>query len=110
MGRETAAKLLANLAGLGARRLVLLLLVGVAVLAVIGIGTYYLSQPQEEVLYSGLGRDDVSRIGGVLRDAGIDFDVSADGATVLVNYGSTSKARMLLAEKGLPQSADSGYD
>ena len=30
--------------------------------------------------------------------------------TVTVNYGDTARARMLLAEKGLPESANSGYD
>lgn len=110
MGREAAEKLWNNLRALGARRLAVLAFAGLAVLLVLGLGTYYVSLPQEEVLYSGLGRDDVSRIGGTLKDAGIDFDVSADGATVMVATGDTARARMLLAEKGLPQSADSGYD
>ena len=37
-----------------------------------------------ETLYSGLDRDDVVGIGSALREAGIPFDVNADGATVLV--------------------------
>ncbi|HZP19769.1 MAG TPA: flagellar basal-body MS-ring/collar protein FliF [Bauldia sp.] len=110
MNRETALKLWNNLKALGPRRLTVLALVGVAVLATIAVGTAFLSQPQQEVLYSGLDRDDVGRMGGALRDAGIDFDVSADGSTVLVNYGDTARARMLLAEKGLPQGANTGYD
>ncbi len=40
------------------------------------------------------------------RRAGIDFDVGADGTTVLVPVGKTGQARMLLAEKGLPTSAN----
>jgi flagellar M-ring protein FliF len=80
------------------------------VFAIIGVGTYFLSQPPQEVLYTGLDREDISRIGGVLKDAGIDFDVSADGSTLLVGRGDTAKARMLLAEKGLPRSSASGYE
>lgn len=110
MGREQAEKLLASIAGLGARRLMALALVGIAVLGLIGIGTYYLSRPEQQVLYSGLTREDVSRIGGALKEVGIDFDVSSDGTTVTVGYEDTARARMILAEKGLPQSADSGYE
>lgn len=110
MGREAAEKLWTNLRALGARRLATLAIAGLAVFAIIGVGTYFLSQPPQEVLYTGLDREDISRIGGVLKDAGIDFDVSADGSTLLVGRGDTAKARMLLAEKGLPRSSASGYE
>jgi len=110
MGRDTLERLLTSIVGLGARRLIALAFVGVAVMTVLGVGGYYLSRPQQDVLYSGLTRDDVGRIGAALKEAGIDFDVNADGATVTVNYGETARARMLLAEKGLPESANSGYD
>lgn len=110
MGREGLSRLFASVAGLGARRLVALAVVGIVVMAVIGVGAAYLGKPQQEVLYGGLSRDDVGRVGAALREAGIDFDVSADGTTVNVNYGQTARARMLLAEKGLPQSTDSGYE
>src|ERR1019366_1847363 len=41
---------------------------------------------------------------------GISFDVSADGATVLVAVGQTAQARMTLAEKGLPHSGSVGNE
>src|SRR5690606_10921789 len=71
---------------------------------------YYLSRPQQEVLYTGLDKNDVGRIGSALKDAGIPYDVSPDGETVLVNYGATMRARMLLAERGLPRSGGAGYE
>ncbi len=110
MGREQLERLWGSIAGLGARRLIALAFIGIAVMVVVGVGAYYLSRPQQEVLYTGLTRDDVARIGAALKEAGIDFDVAADGETVTVNYGDTAHARMLLAEKGLPESANSGYD
>src|SRR5258706_10778679 len=110
MGREALERLWVSIVSLGARRLLALAFVGLGVMLVVGVGAYYLSRPQQEILYSGLTRDDVGRIGSALKDAGIDFDVSADGTTVSVDYGETAHARMLLAEKGLPQSADSGYE
>ncbi|BAQ47217.1 MULTISPECIES: flagellar basal-body MS-ring/collar protein FliF [Methylobacterium] len=109
-GREQAERLWSNIVELGARRLAALGLIGLVVFLAVGLGAYYLSRPAQETLYTGLSREDVARIGGVLKDAGIRFDVSADGAAVLVPYGNTAQARMLLAEKGLPQSSKSGYE
>ena len=49
---------------------------------------------------ASLDREDVSRIASALKEANIDFDVSADSTSVYVRYGQTAPARMLLAEKG----------
>lgn len=109
-GREQAERLLTNIRELGTRRLVALGLIGLAVMLVVGVGAYVLSTPEKAVLYSELTHDDVNRIGTALRESGINFDVSADGTTVLVGHSDTAQARMLLAEKGLPQSSSSGYE
>ncbi len=109
-GREHAERLWANLLELGPRRLIALALIGLVTLATVGFGAYYLSRPQQEVLYTGLDKNDVGRIGSALKDAGIPYDVSPDGETVLVNYGATMRARMLLAERGLPRSGGAGYE
>jgi flagellar M-ring protein FliF len=109
-GRAHLEKLWQNVLELGPRRLIALGLVGLTVFLAVGLGAYYLSRPLRETLYSGLSRDDVSRMGAALKDAGIPFDVSADGSAVLVGYGQTAQARMLLAEKGLPQSGKAGYE
>ena len=109
-GRQTAEKLWSNIRDLGARRLIALALVGLAVILSVGFGAYYLSQPEREPLYTGLSRDDVGRIGSALQEAGISFDVSADGASVMIEHGNASRARMLLAEKGLPESGNTGYE
>jgi flagellar M-ring protein FliF len=108
--QEQLQKLLSSLAQLGWRRLTALGVIGVAVFAITGLAGYYLSRPSMETLYAGLDRQDVSGIGAALTEAGIPFDVSADGTTVLVRYSQTSQARMLLAEKGLPHSTNAGYE
>ena len=100
----------ANLARLGARRLAALGLIGALVFLATGVSAWFLSRPNYEVLYSGLDKQDVTRIGSALRESGIAFDMSADGATVFVHYGQTAQARMLLAEKGLPNSSTAGYE
>ena len=99
-----------SLAGLGARRLLALGLTGVTVFVLVGTSGYLLSRPQQEVLYTGLDPQDVTRVGAALQDAGIAFDVNVTGDAVLVEFGQAAKARMLLAEKGLPRSDSAGYE
>src|SRR5580704_15240031 len=103
-------RLWANLLALGAPRLAVLGLIGLSVFAVTGLSGYYLSRPVNETLYSGLDRDDVVGIGAALTEAGVPFDVSADGTTIVVPVGRAALARMTLAEKGLPHSGSIGNE
>lgn len=108
--REQAERLWRSLLQLGSRRLAALALIGLSVFAAVGFGAFYLSRPSLEVMYTGLDAQDVSRIGFALTEAGVPFDVNAEGTAVMVQYGQTAKARMLLAEKGLPRSETAGYE
>ncbi len=108
--REQFERLVSNLLALGPRRLALLAAIGVAVFGLVGAAGYFLSRPTNEILYAGLDKEDVTRIGAALKEAGVGFDVSADGATVYVAYGDTARARMLLAEQGLPRAGGTGYE
>ena len=110
LGLEQLDRLWANLLALGTKRLAALGLVGLAVFASVGFGSYYLSRSDFDTLYSGLNAQDVSRIGAVLKDAGITFDVNSEGTKVMVRREETAQARMLLAEKGLPSSSNAGYE
>jgi len=110
IGLQQLERLWQSLLGLGARKLAALGFIGATVFGMVAIGSYYLSRPDLEMLYTGLNPQDVSRIGGALREAGIYFDINASGNAVLVRYGQTAQARMLLAEKGLPSSANAGYE
>jgi flagellar M-ring protein FliF len=102
--------LLANLANLGAKRLGMMALAALVAISMVAAAANYLNKPAFEVLYVGLDRDDVNRMGIALSDASIGFDVNSDGTAVLVEAGQTSRARMILAEKGLPASSGSGYE
>ena len=108
--QEQLERLGTSLLNLGARRLSALAFVGIVVFAAVAFGSYYLSRPVLEPLYVGLTQQDATRMGGVLREAGIPFDIAADGTQLLVPYGHTAQARMLLAERGLPSSANAGYE
>jgi flagellar M-ring protein FliF len=99
-----------SILGLGPRRLGLLAIIGLTTFAAVGFGTYYLNRADYETLYTGLTPQDSSRIGAALKEEGVGFDVSADGTKVLVQRGQSARARMLLAERGLPSSATAGYE
>lgn len=107
---DSIKTLLTNLGALGPRRLVLMGAVFFVVLLAVGAGSLFLNRPAYQSLYVGLERDDVTRMGLALGEAGILYDVNAEGTTLLVPAGMTGRARMILAEKGLPSSAGAGYE
>ena len=102
--------LMQNLGALGLRRLSLVGGALFAVLCTIGLAAYVLNRPTFEILYVGLEREDIVKVGMALSEAGLKFDVDSNGTTVSVAAGMTAQARMLLAEKGLPASANAGYE
>jgi flagellar M-ring protein FliF len=107
---NTLARLRDSLLTLGTRRLLALALTGLTIFILVGVSGYLLSRPQQEVLYSGLDPQDVTGMGAALQDAGIRFDISVGGDSVMVEFGQAGKARMLLAQKGLPRSDTAGYE
>jgi flagellar M-ring protein FliF len=108
--RQQLDMFLRSLSALGARRLMTLAAIFVALMAGIGVSAVYLNKPAFETLYVGLDRDDVNRVGIALSEAGFKFDVDSTGTSVLVEAGAASRARMILAEKGLPASSGAGYE
>ncbi|EAU41774.1 flagellar M-ring protein [Fulvimarina pelagi HTCC2506] len=105
-----AQQIVSNLSQLGPKKLGALGIVGLLVVVLVGLGSYFLSRADMETLYSGLDRQDVTRIGAALTEAGIPFDVTAEGDAVQTPFSQTGEARMLLAEKGLPRSENAGYE
>ena len=99
-----------NLSGLGQTKLMALAGVGLlSVLLIIG-SAIFLNKPTRETLYIGLSGEDVNQISMALAEANIDFATGADGTSVTVPAGMTGRARMLLAERGLPSSNTAGYE
>jgi len=99
-----------NLLDLGTTKLMALAAIAVLSVGVILAGSVYLNRPAEEVLYIGLDGTDVNQISAVLGESGMDFSVGSDGSSISVPVGQVGKARMLLAEHGLPNSATAGYE
>lgn len=99
-----------NLAGLGQTRLLALAGVGVVSIALILAGALYVNKPAFETLYVGLETVDLNQVSIALAESNIDFEVGTDGKSIRVPAGMTGKARLLLAERGLPNSANAGYE
>src|SRR4029079_16039321 len=98
--RAQIQQLLNNLLELGPRRLMALGLIGFAVLVTVVGGAYYLSRPEFETLYTGLTREDVTRMGAALREQNITFDVNTAGDALSVRPSQTMQAATLRARTG----------
>jgi flagellar M-ring protein FliF len=99
-----------NLASLGTKRLAALAGVGALAFALIVAAALFLNRPSYDTLYVGLEANDSNQIAIALAEMNVPFDVSSDGTVVSVPVGMTSRARMILAQRGLPNSTTSGYE
>lgn len=72
--------------------------------------TARMSSSDMALLYSNLDPTDSGAIAAKLEEYNIPYQVSADGATVTVPDSDVGRARMFLAEEGLPGSATVGYE
>ncbi|GHF36091.1 flagellar basal-body MS-ring/collar protein FliF [Seohaeicola zhoushanensis] len=102
--------LLRNLASLGQLRLSLLALSGGALLLVFFFGLRAIMQPEYVQLYGGLGPGAASNIVDTLEQEGIKVQLGDSGATVSVPKESIARARMALADKGLPGDGTPGWE
>ena len=102
--------LLANLASLGTRRLVLLGIAFALILGAVVAGSVMLSAPTHQTIYSNLERGDAARIARELSGASISHRLESGGTAIAVPIGRMDEARMLLAERGLPESEGGGYE
>ena len=68
------------------------------------------SQPSMSILYRDLTTTDSSQIAARLEESAIGYTISADGGQVFVPQNEVGRARMLLAESGLPNGGSLGYE
>ncbi len=99
-----------NFAAMGQAKILAMAGVAIVSFAIIIAGALYVNKPSYETLYVGLEPTDLNQISVALAESGIDFETGADGQSIMVRAGMTSKARLLLAERGLPNSANAGYE
>lgn len=66
--------------------------------------------PDMKLLYSDLTSMDSGAIAAKLEESQIPYQISQDGARVMVAEDNVGRARMLLAEAGLPNGGSMGYE
>ena len=102
---------LEGLKALGAARLVALVAVGVAMLAMLGLLTMRGSAPAKmSLLYADLDQREAGQIAEALDKAHIEHEEPGAGDRVLVPGNDVARARMLLAKDGLPSGGSIGYE
>ncbi len=68
------------------------------------------SSPEMKLLYSDMSSTDTSMIAGRLEEAQIRYNVSPDSSRIMVPEDQVGRARMLLAQEGLPNGGSMGYE
>lgn len=68
------------------------------------------SSTEMSLLYSDLTQMDSGAMVAKLQESQIPYEVSADGTRIMVGDTDVGKARMLLAEAGLPNGGSMGYE
>ena len=66
--------------------------------------------PEMQLLYSDLSTVDSAAVAGHLEKNSIKFIITADGSKITVPEDQVGRARMLLAEAGLPNGGSLGYE
>ena len=99
-----------NLASLGQAKLAMLAGAAVVTIGMVLAAAVYVNKPTYETLYVGLESTDLNQISIALAEANIDFAAGADGTSLQVPVGQTGRARLYLAERGLPSSSNAGYE
>ncbi len=66
--------------------------------------------PEMKMLYSDLSSVDSGAMAAKLEANNIAYEVSVDGSRILVSEKEVGKARLLLAESGLPNGGSLGYE
>jgi flagellar M-ring protein FliF len=63
-----------------------------------------------EVAFSGMTTEDAASVADVLRDNGVEYEVSSDGSTIRVPSDRVADARLMAASQGLPDGGTVGFE
>lgn len=103
-------QIIQSISALGQRQKMILAaaVLGAALVVILGIGA--VNTPDYLSLYRNLTPTNAARIDTALISAGFDTMVSEDGKTISVRRSDLARARMVLAETGLPIRGDAGWE
>jgi len=103
-------KILENFRSLGTKRLIALGAVGLGVVATIAVLTMLALAPNMTTLYAGLPPGEAGKMVTALEKLGVQVRAADDGTTVQVPSHDVARARMALAQQGLPGVSGTGYE
>lgn len=69
-----------------------------------------ISTAELKLLYTDLSSTDSGAVAAKLEETGLPYQISADGSRIMVPGDQVGRARMLLAEAGLPNGGSLGYE
>lgn len=95
---------------IGPARLGIMGAVVLALLAFFVFVSLRVSTPDYALLYRDLSSADAGQVAAALEVAQIPYQISQDGASVMAPEDQVGRARMLLAEQGLPNGGSMGYE
>ena len=95
---------------LGAARIGAMGAVAAILIGFFAIVIMRLSTPQMTPLYTDLSFEDSAAMVRQLESAAVPYEIRQDGAAILVPHDQVLKARMQLAEQGLPTGGSVGYE
>jgi flagellar M-ring protein FliF len=95
---------------LGAARIAAMVAVTIALIGFFVVVGMRVTAPSMAPLFTDLSLEDSSRVVKELESQGIPFELRGDGSTVLIPKDQVTRARMRLAEGGLPRGGSVGYE
>lgn len=95
---------------LGPARMAVLAGVFVGLLVFFVFVSAQVSKPSLTLLYGNLSSVDSASVAAKLEEVKIPFEASADGSQIKVPKNEIGRARMLLAQEGLPNGGTMGYE
>jgi flagellar M-ring protein FliF len=98
------------LKGLGAARLMAMVVVTAALIGFFAFVIMRVTTPQMTTLFTDLSMDDSSGIIKDLERQGIPYEIRNEGSIIMVPKDKVTRLRMKLAEGGLPKGGGVGYE
>lgn len=103
-------QLVENLKSLGRTRLITMGAVGFGLVIMLVFGLSIITAPAFKPLFTGLSPSGASGVVSSLEQAGFQVRISSDGAVVSVPQEDLARARMTLAERGMPMDGAPGWE
>jgi flagellar M-ring protein FliF len=95
---------------LGAARIAAMVAVTVGLIGFFVVVGMRVTAPTMAPLFTELSLEDSNRVVKELESQGIPYELRGDGSTVLIPKDQVTRARMRLAESGLPRGGSVGYE